>query len=134
MLDHTGFVVTDLAKARRFYDAVAKALDLATADNGPHAFLFGKSAEERIPYLWIGTLRPSYWVEGSRAGLNQMHIAFVARDKAMVDAFHRAALEAGGRDNGKPGPRAGAGDYYGAFVLDPDSNNIEACVRGAAAR
>jgi len=134
MLDHTGFVVTDLAQARRFYDAVAKALELATADNGAHAFLLGKSAEERIPYLWIGTLRPSYWVEGSRAGLNQMHVAFVARDKAMVDAFHRAALEAGGHDNGKPGPREGAGDYYGAFVLDPDGNNIEACVRGAAAR
>jgi catechol 2,3-dioxygenase-like lactoylglutathione lyase family enzyme len=134
MLDHTGVVVTDLAKARRFYDAIAKPLGLATADNGPEAFLFGKSAEEPIPYLWIGTLRPSYWIEGSRAGINQMHVAFQARDKAMVDAFYKAALEAGGTDNGKPGPREGASDYYGAFVLDPDGNNIEACVRGAAAR
>jgi catechol 2,3-dioxygenase-like lactoylglutathione lyase family enzyme len=63
-----------------------------------------------------------------------MHVAFVARDKAMVDAFHRAALAAGGRDNGAPGPREGAGDDYGAVVLDPDGNNIEACCRGAAAR
>jgi len=134
MIDHTGFVVSDLAKARRFYDAIAKALGLATADNGEHAFLFGKSAEEPIPYLWIGTLRPSYWAEGSRPGLNQTHVAFIAKSKAMVDEFYRAALAAGGRDNGKPGPRRqGMDQYYGAFVLDPDGNNIEACVRGPAA-
>ncbi|KRE17904.1 hypothetical protein ASE63_01535 [Bosea sp. Root381] len=129
MIDHTGFVVTDLQKARRFYDAVAAALGLQTADNGPESFVFGKSAEERIPYLWIGISRPSYWAPGSRAGLNQTHVAFVARDEAMVDAFHEAALSAGGRDNGPPGPRQGAGNYYGAFVLDPDGNNIEACFR-----
>lgn len=134
MIDHTGIVVTDLAKARRFYDAIARPLGLATASNSPESFLFGRSAEEPIPYLWIGTIRPSYWVEGSRAGLNQAHIAFIAPDKAAVDAFYEAALSAGGRDNGPPGPREGAGDYYGAFVLDPDGNNIEACVRGAAAR
>ncbi|MNI57041.1 Glyoxalase-like domain protein [compost metagenome] len=133
MLDHTGIIVSDLTAARRFYDAVAEALGLQTASNSPESFLFGHSAEQPIPYLWIGTTRPSYWVEGSRAGLNQMHVAFVARDKAMVEAFHRAALAAGGRDNGAPGPREGAGDYYGAFVLDPDGNNIEACCRGAAA-
>ena len=133
MLDHTGIVVTDLKAARRFYDAIAEALELGTIDNGKDAFLLGKSAEESIPYLWIGTLRPSYWVEGSRAGINQMHIAFQASSKAMVDAFYDAALAAGGRDNGKPGLREGARDYYGAFVLDPDGNNIEACVRGPAA-
>lgn len=134
MLDHTGFVVSDLVRARRFYDAIAKALGLGTIDNGEHSFLLGRSAEDPIPYLWIGTLRPSYWVEGSRPGLNQMHIAFSANSKAVVDEFYRAALSAGGRDNGPPGPREGAGEYYGAFVLDPDGNNIEACVRGAAAR
>jgi catechol 2,3-dioxygenase-like lactoylglutathione lyase family enzyme len=129
MIDHTGFVVSDLAKARRFYDAVAKALGLGTIDNGEGSFLLGKSADEPIPYLWIGTLRPSYWAEGSRAGLNQTHVAFVASSKAVVDEFYRAAIEAGGRDNGKPGPREGADKYYGAFVLDPDGNNIEACAR-----
>jgi catechol 2,3-dioxygenase-like lactoylglutathione lyase family enzyme len=134
MIDHTGIVVTDLARARRFYDAIARALNLQTTDNGPDAFLFGKSAEEPIPYLWIGTLRPSYWAEGSRAGLNQMHFAFQAADKAMVHAFYEAALANGGTDNGAPGPRQGAGEYYGAFVLDPDGNNIEACARGAAAK
>lgn len=129
MLDHTGIVVSDLARARRFYDAVAKALGLGTIDNGDQAFLLGRSGNEPIPYLWIGTLRPSYWAEGSRPGLNQMHIAFAARSQEEVDEFYRAALDAGGRDNGKPGPREGAMDYYGAFVLDPDGNNIEACFR-----
>jgi catechol 2,3-dioxygenase-like lactoylglutathione lyase family enzyme len=133
MLDHTGIVVTDLAKARRFYDAVAEPLGLMTADNFEGSFLLGRGPED-YPYLWIGTLRPSYWVEGSRAGINQMHVAFTAKDKAAVDAFYNAALESGGKDNGKPGPREGAGDYYGAFVLDPDGNNIEACCRGAAAK
>jgi len=134
MLDHTGIVVTDLARARRFYDAIAEALGLATKSNSEQSFLFGKSAEEPIPYLWIGTLIPSYWREGSRPGINQMHVAFTAESKEQVDAFHKAALAAGGADNGAPGPREGAGDYYGAFVLDPDGNNIEACCRGAAAR
>ena len=134
MIDHTGIVVTDLKKARRFYDAIAAALELQTIDNGDEAFLFGKSADEPIPYLWIGTSRPSYWVEGSRAGINQMHFAFQARDQAMVHAFYEAALANGGTDHGAPGPRQGAGAYYGAFVLDPDGNNIEACARGAASR
>lgn len=129
MLDHTGIVVSDLARARRFYDAIAAPLGLSTADNGEHAFLLGKSAADPIPYLWIGTLRPSYWAEGSRPGLNQMHIAFAAPSRDAVDAFHSAALGAGGTDHGAPGPRDTFGDYYGAFVLDPDGNNIEACIR-----
>ncbi|MCW1429217.1 VOC family protein [Novosphingobium sp. JCM 18896] len=130
MLDHTGIVVTDLAKARRFYDAIAKPLGLATKSNGPDSFLFGKSAEEPIPYLWIGTLIPSYWVEGSRPGINQMHVAFRAPDEVAVRAFHAAALAAGGRDHGAPGSREGVPNYYGAFVLDPEGNNIEAAYRG----
>ena len=127
MLDHTGIVVTDLVKARAFYDAVAKALGLGIVTPHKDFFLLGKGPKE-IPYLWIGTLRPSYWIEGSRAGINQMHVAFAAKDKATVDEFYRAALAAGGKDNGKPGPRQDAG-YYGAFVLDPDGNNIEAVAR-----
>jgi catechol 2,3-dioxygenase-like lactoylglutathione lyase family enzyme len=128
MLDHTGIVVTDLPKARTFYDAVAKALGLGIATPHKEFFLLGRGPGQ-FPYLWIGTLRPSYWVEGSRAGINQMHVAFAAKDKAMVEEFHRATIAAGGRDNGKPGPRQGAENYYGAFVLDPDGNNIEACYR-----
>lgn len=128
MLDHTGFVVSDLAKARAFYDAIAKPLGLVTADNFKGSFLLGKGPTE-YPCLWIGTLIPSYWVEGSRPGINQMHVAFRAPSKAAVDAFYEAALAAGGKDNGKPGPREGVENYYGAFVLDPDGNNIEACYR-----
>ncbi len=128
MLDHTGIVVTDLAKARTFYDAVAKALGLGIVAPHKDFFLLGRGPGQ-IPYLWIGTLRPSYWIEGSRAGINQMHVAFAAKDEAMVEEFHRAAIAAGGRDNGKPGPRQGAESYYGAFVLDPDGNNIEAVYR-----
>lgn len=130
MLDHTGIVVTDLAKARRFYDAIATPLGLVTADNFEGSFLLGKSPTE-YPYLWIGTLIPSYWVDGSRAGINQMHVAFSARSKDAVNAFYSAALAAGGKDNGPPGPREGVPNYYGAFVLDPDGNNIEACYRSA---
>ena len=128
MLDHTGIVVTDLTRARKFYDAVAKVLGLGIVAPHKDFFLLGKGPGE-IPYLWIGTLRPSYWIEGSRAGINQMHVAFAAKDEATVDEFYRAALAAGGRDNGKPGPREGAESYYGAFVLDPDGNNIEAVAR-----
>jgi catechol 2,3-dioxygenase-like lactoylglutathione lyase family enzyme len=131
MLDHTGIVVTDLPRARKFYDAVAKALGLGIDAPSKDFFILGKGAGQ-IPYLWIGTLRPSYWIEGSRAGINQMHVAFAAPDVATVDEFYRAAMAAGGRDNGKPGPRQGAENYYGAFVLDPDGNNIEAVARKAA--
>jgi len=129
MLDHTGFVVTDLAAARRFYDAIAKPLGLAIVDTKMPAFLLGRGPGQ-LPYLWIGTLRPSYWVAGSHPGINQMHVAFVAATREAVDEFHRAALAAGGRDNGKPGMREGLQPYYGAFALDPDGNNIEACYRG----
>jgi catechol 2,3-dioxygenase-like lactoylglutathione lyase family enzyme len=97
MLDHTGIVVTDLPKARKFYDAVAKALGLGIVTPHKDFFLLGRGPKE-IPYLWIGTLRPSYWIEGSRAGVNQMHVAFAAKDNATVDEFYRATLAAGGRD------------------------------------
>ena len=129
MIDHSGIVVTDLSIARAFYDAIAKPLGLATTANSPDSFLFGKSREEPIPYLWIGTLRPSYWADGSRPGINQMHVAFIAPSREAVDAFHAAGLAAGGTDHGAPGPREGVPGYYGAFLLDPDGNNIEACFR-----
>lgn len=132
MLDHSGFVVADLAAARRFYDAIATPLGLATVAPAPEFFLLGKGPDQ-YPYLWIGTLIPSYWPPGAKPGQNTMHFAFTAPDKAAVDAFYKAALENGGRDNGPPGPRDGAAHYYGAFVFDPEGNNIEACCRGPAA-
>lgn len=129
MLDHTGFVVSDLGRAKRFYDAIARPLALGTEELGKDAFLLGRGPGQ-TPYLWIGTLRPSYWAPGSKPGLNQMHIAFAAPSQQAVDEFYTAGIAAGGRDNGAPGLRKGADEYYGAFVLDPDGNNIEACWRG----
>jgi catechol 2,3-dioxygenase-like lactoylglutathione lyase family enzyme len=126
VIHHTGFVVTDLPKARIFYDAIARVLGLKTQTVGDQAFML-MPRDGSVPRLWIGTQKPSYWAPGSRPGINQMHIAFVAPDHAVVDEFHRTGLGAGGRDNGKPGPRKGVNDYYGAFLLDPDGNNIEAC-------
>jgi catechol 2,3-dioxygenase-like lactoylglutathione lyase family enzyme len=126
MLHHTGFVVTDLAKARIFYDSIARPLGLKTQTVGDKAFML-MPADGGVPRLWIGTQKPSYWAPGSRPGINQMHLAFLAPSHEVVKEFHRVGLEAGGRDNGRPGPRKGVSDYYGAFLLDPDGNNIEAC-------
>jgi catechol 2,3-dioxygenase-like lactoylglutathione lyase family enzyme len=129
MLDHTGLVVSDLASARRFYEAIAAPLGLGIKEIAPVAFILGRSAEEPIPYLWIGTVIPDFWPEGAEIGQNPQHIAFTAPSRAVVDAFHAAGLAAGGRDNGAPGPRPDYG-YYGAFLLDPDGHNIEACYHG----
>lgn len=104
MLDHTGIVGSDLPRARRFYDAIAKVLGLGTKDISPES--------ARAPASTRCTSR------------------FAQRARSRSRRFHRAAIEAGGKDNGEPGPREGAMGYYGAFALDPDGNNIEACYRG----
>lgn len=131
MFDHIGFRVRDLEAARRLYDAVAEALGLATADNTDTSFLLGRSAAEPMPFLWVGTDQPAFWSEEHTVSASPIHIAFQAKDRAAVDAFYRAALANGGTDNGAPGPRGPAEmKYYGAYVLDPDGNNIEAGFRG----
>ncbi|MBB6467129.1 VOC family protein [Aminobacter carboxidus] len=130
MFDHVGFRVRDLAASRRFYDAVASAIGLSTIDNSPTSFLLGKSASEPIPFLWIGTDQPSFWSGGHVTSASPLHLAFSVDNHAKVNAFHKAALENGGIDNGMPGPRGPAEmGYYGAYVLDPDGNNIEAGCR-----
>lgn len=130
LLDHMGFRVRDLVSARRFYEAAAQAVGLAVIDNSPTSFLVVRSAGEPIPFLWIGTDKPSFWAAGHQVSASPIHVAFRAPDHASVDAFHRAALAAGGTDNGAPGPRGPAEmGYYGAYVLDPDGNNIEAGYR-----
>ena len=132
MLDHFGFRVRDLAAARRFYDAITEAIGLAVMDNSPNSFLVIRNPEQPIPFLWIGTDEPAFWTQAHRVSASPIHVAFVAQDKAAVDAFHRAALAAGGKDNGAPGPRGPAEmSYYAAFALDPDGNNIEAGYRAA---
>jgi catechol 2,3-dioxygenase-like lactoylglutathione lyase family enzyme len=130
MIDHMGFRVRDLAAARRFYEACVPAIGLQVVDNTAESFLIGRSLAEPLPFIWVGTAQPAFWDATHTVSTSPIHVGFTARDRASVDAFHRAALAAGGRDNGSPGPRGPAEmKYYGAYVLDPDGNNIEAGVR-----
>lgn len=121
MIDHTGFSVSDLARSKVFYSRALSSLGISllsevTAEQsggGAHA---GFGADGKA-FFWIG--------DGGAPG--NLHIAFAAKSRAAVDAFHQAALEAGGTDNGAPGLRSYYHpNYYGAFVLDPDGVNIEA--------
>jgi len=123
LIDHIGLVVRDLAASRAFYAAVFAALQVPMGGSDEHDFW----ADE----LFFSAPGSSE-VEGALTGRH--HIAFQARDRAMVDAFYQAALAQGGRDNGPPGERAYHPGYYAAFVLDPDGNNIEAVFRGVAER
>jgi catechol 2,3-dioxygenase-like lactoylglutathione lyase family enzyme len=128
MLDHVGFAVSDLERARKFYQQTLSPLgimllyDITAEQTDGEAYLgFG---EDQRPYFWVGT--------GERFGGN-IHVAFLAQTRDLVDKFHAAGLKAGGKDNGAPGLRPHYHkNYYGAFVLDPDGNNIEAvCHRPA---
>jgi catechol 2,3-dioxygenase-like lactoylglutathione lyase family enzyme len=130
MLDHMGFRVRDLAAARQFYDACTAPLGLATIDNSENSFLIGESAAKPLPFIWVGTSLPAFWTPAHKTSAAPIHIAFRAKDREAVNAFYVAALDAGGMDNGAPGPRGGESQhYYAAFVLDPDGNNVEAGVR-----
>ena len=123
LIDHLQLVVRDLAASRTFYEAVFDALGVPVGGAGDDYFwadeLFVSSAESEA-------------AQGQLTGRH--HLAFQARDRAMVDAFHAAALAHGGRDNGAPGERQYHPGYYAAFVLDPDGNNIEAVYHGEAER
>ena len=113
MIDHLGLRVSDLAKSRAFYIKALQPLGYSVIIEFPGAVGFGTPA------------KPDFWL-GQGAG-GAAHVAFVAPDRDTVDAFYAAAIAAGGKDNGKPGLRPQYHpDYYGAFVLDPDGNNIEA--------
>lgn len=114
-LDHVGFNVANFLKSRDFYVSALAPLDIIVLHEGTDWAMFGEDGQGR---LWIGAY-------GTPPG--PMHIAFAARDRAAVAAFHAAALEAGGQDNGAPGIRSQYHPgYYAAFVLDPDGHNIEA--------
>jgi len=116
MLDHVTIGVCDIERAKKFYDKALKPLGIERLyAEGEASVGYGSNKKA---FFWIG-LR-----EGVRTGA---HIAFVAMDRAAVDAFHAAALSAGGRDHGAPGLRPHYhANYYGAFILDPDGHNIEA--------
>jgi catechol 2,3-dioxygenase-like lactoylglutathione lyase family enzyme len=107
MIDHMGFRVRDLAAARRFYEACASAVGLQVIDNSSESFLIVPSAEEFLPFVWVGTARPAFWSDAHATSASPIHLGFKARDRAAVDRFYRAALAAGGADNGAPGMRAG---------------------------
>ncbi|OYD49918.1 VOC family protein [Acidovorax kalamii] len=123
LFDHVQLVVRDLAASQAFYTAVLQALQvpMGGADEG---------------YFWADELFVSSADSPAAQGhlTGRTHLAFQARDRAMVDAFYRAALAHGGTDNGGPGERAYHPGYYAAFVLDPDGNNIEAVFHGDARR
>ncbi|EKF42933.1 VOC family protein [Nitratireductor indicus] len=121
MIDHIGIRVADFDRAKAFYDKAMAPLGASLLMMVPAEFTGGMKVGG------YGRDRPVYWLsEGSAAG-EPKHVAFTAATRAEVDAFHKAALEAGGRDNGAPGLRPHYHpDYYGAFVFDPDGNNIEA--------
>jgi catechol 2,3-dioxygenase-like lactoylglutathione lyase family enzyme len=117
MIDHLWIRVADVAQAKRFYETIAPHAGIRLNDDEPDRaqFLVGEDA-----------LGGSFSLVSGDQATENVHLAFDARDDATVDAFHRAAIEAGYRDNGAPGerPEYHAG-YYGAFVLDPDGNNVE---------
>ncbi|MET3930687.1 MULTISPECIES: VOC family protein [Lysobacter] len=124
LIDHVQLVVRDLPASRRFYDAVFEVLGVplgGTLDDG--AFWYDE--------LFVSTA-DSEAAQGELTGRH--HLAFQAKDRAAVDAFHKAALAAGGRDNGAAGERPYHPGYYAAFVLDPDGNNIEAVYHGEHTR
>jgi len=123
LIDHLHLVVRDLKASRGFYGALFEVLGIP----------IGGEAED---YFWADELFISS--ADSRAALGVLtgrhHLAFQARDRAMVDAFYQAGLAAGGKDNGAPGERRYHPGYYAAFLLDPDGSNIEAVFHGEAKR
>ena len=121
LIDHVHLIARDLAGSRRFYDAALGAL--------------GRKVEgEGDGYFWSDELFVSGDAMATTGG-SHVHLAFQAADEEAVQRFHAACLAAGGRDHGAPGlrPEYHPG-YYGAFVLDPDGNNVEAVFHGLAAR
>jgi catechol 2,3-dioxygenase-like lactoylglutathione lyase family enzyme len=121
MFDHIGFPVRDVAASRKFYLAALAPLGVGVAMEGPYGVGLGQGG------------KPSLWLSQGDPPVSPLHIAFAAKNKAEVDAFHAAALAAGGKDNGGPGLRPHYHpNYYGAFAIDPDGHNIEAVCHGAA--
>ncbi len=123
LIDHIQLVVADLPASRRFYEAIFDVLDMP----------IGGSEDD---YFWVDELfvstADSQAAQGKLTGRH--HLAFQAKDRAAVDAFHKAGLADGGTDNGAPGERPYHPGYYAAFLIDPDGNNIEAVYHGEAER
>lgn len=127
MIDHLGFPVSDYERAKAFYASALAPLD--------YSLVMEVTQEQSGDFAAAGfgaDGKPDFWI-GSEGRLDKpVHIAIRAKDRAAVDAFYKAALAAGARDNGPPGIRAHYHpNYYGAFVLDPDGHNIEAVCHAA---
>jgi len=120
MLDHIGLAVSDYARSKAFYARALEPLGYALLMEFDRSGGFGKDG------------KPDFWIAQGGTTAPPVHIAFTSPDRATVDAFHRAALSAGGKDNGAPGLRPHYhANYYGAFVFDPDGHNVEAvCHKG----
>ena len=118
LIDHLALRVRDVRRSRTFYEQALEPFGVKVVESsqGPGFAIEGGGD------FWIGEGEPP---------AAPVHVAFAAADRATVDKFHRAAVEAGGRDNGAPGlrPHYHAG-YYAAFVIDPDGNNVEAVFHG----
>jgi catechol 2,3-dioxygenase-like lactoylglutathione lyase family enzyme len=123
MLDHLGFGVSNVAASKRFFAAALAPLGVSVVTDGEHGVGLGKNG------------KPSLWLAPAGAGpLGRMHVAFTAERRADVDAFYKAALGVGGKDNGAPGLRPQYHpNYYGAFVIGPDGHNVEAVCHKAEA-
>ncbi len=122
MLDHVGFPVSDYARSKRFYEQALAPLGYTLIME------VEQETEGGFPAAGFGANgKPDFWI-GGEGGLNKpLHVAILAKHRATVDAFHKAAIAAGGRDNGAPGLRPHYHpNYYAAFVFDPDGHNIEA--------
>ncbi len=127
MIDHVGFPVSDYAASKAFYERALAPLGYILVMEVP-------VNEMNAPAAGFGIGgNPDFWIGGEGGVGNPVHVAITAKDRGTVDAFHKAALAAGGKDNGGPGLRPQYGpSYYAAFVLDPDGHNIEAvCYRPA---
>lgn len=128
LIDHVTLPVTDYAKSKAFYEKALAPLGVKPIMEYGKACGFGR---DQKPDFWIGQGPTSFQTAEQAKAVTPMHIAFAARTRAEVDAFHAAALAAGGRDFGKPGVREVYHPrYYGAFVLDPDGHDVEAVIHG----
>ncbi len=120
MIDHIGLAVTDFAKSKSWYAAALAPIGYTVMMEFPAEQAGGQ------PAAGLGDTKPDLWLAGGGPTQPHTHLAFAVKNRALVDAFYKAALAAGGRDNGPPGIRAHYHpNYYGAFVLDPDGHNVE---------
>lgn len=130
ILDHVTLNVHDYARSKAFYQQALAPLGVALVMEYGEAGGFGRGPK---PDFWIARGPGSFQNAADLARITPVHLAFAARSRAEVDAFHAAAIVAGGRDFGAPGPRPiYHPNYYGAFILDPDGHNIEAVYHAPA--